>query len=75
MTADPAIEFRSVSFRHPASRANRPREVLAGLDCVIGEGERVLLTGPSGSGKTTFLRCCNGLIPHARPGTFKLSLY
>jgi len=71
MTADPAIEFRSVSFRHPASRANRPREVLAGLDCVIKEGERVLLTGPSGSGKTTFLRCCNGLIPHARPGTFK----
>ena len=71
MRADPAIEFRSVSFRHPASRSARPREVLAGIDCVIREGERVLLTGPSGSGKTTFLRCCNGLIPHARPGVFK----
>jgi energy-coupling factor transport system ATP-binding protein len=71
MRADPAIEFRSVSFRHPAYRSTRPREVLAGIDCIIREGERVLLTGPSGSGKTTFLRCCNGLIPHARPGTFK----
>ncbi len=69
MTADPAIEFKGVSFRHPASRPARPREVLSGIDCVIGKGERVLLTGPSGSGKTTFLRCCNGLIPHARPGT------
>ena len=71
MRADPAIEFRSVSFRHPAYRSARPREVLSGIDCTIREGERVLLTGPSGSGKTTFLRCCNGLIPHARPGTFK----
>jgi energy-coupling factor transport system ATP-binding protein len=71
MTADAAIEFRSVSFRHPASRSVRPREVLTGIDCVIRKGERVLLTGPSGSGKTTFLRCCNGLIPHARPGIFK----
>ncbi|MDD3932528.1 MAG: ABC transporter ATP-binding protein [Methanoculleus sp.] len=71
MTADAAIEFRSVSFRHPASRSARPRKVLAGIDCVIREGERVLLTGPSGSGKTTFLLCCNGLIPHARPGTFE----
>jgi len=71
MTADPAIEFRSVSFRHPAFRSARPREVLTGIDCTIREGERVLLTGPSGSGKTTFLRCCNGLIPHARPGTFR----
>ncbi|MFA7198785.1 MAG: ABC transporter ATP-binding protein [Methanoculleus sp.] len=71
MTADTAIEFRGVSFRHPASRSARPRGVLAGIDCVIREGERVLLTGPSGSGKTTFLRCCNGLIPHARPGTLE----
>jgi len=71
MTADAAIEFRGVSFRHPASRSARPREVLSGIDCVIGEGERVLLTGPSGSGKTTFLRCCNGLIPHARPGNLE----
>ncbi|HOI14018.1 MAG TPA: ABC transporter ATP-binding protein [Methanoculleus sp.] len=71
MTADPAIEFRSVSFWHPAFRSIRSREVLAGIDCIIREGERVLLTGPSGSGKTTFLRCCNGLIPHARPGIFK----
>jgi len=71
MRADTVIEFRSVSFRHPVSRAARPREVLSGINCIIREGERVLLTGPSGSGKTTFLRCCNGLIPHARPGTLK----
>ncbi|MCE5337556.1 MAG: energy-coupling factor ABC transporter ATP-binding protein [Methanomicrobiaceae archaeon] len=71
MTADTAIEFRGFSFRHPASRSARPREVLSGIDCIIWEGERVLLTGPSGSGKTTFLRCCNGLIPHARPGTLE----
>jgi len=71
MTADPAIEFRSVSFRHPAFRSVPSREVLTGIDCTIREGERVLLTGSSGSGKTTFLRCCNGLIPHARPGIFK----
>ncbi|MFA7072834.1 MAG: ABC transporter ATP-binding protein [Methanoculleus sp.] len=71
MRADTVIEFRSVSFRHPVSRAARPREVLSGINCIIREGERVLLTGPSGSGKTTFLRCCNGLIPHARPGTLE----
>jgi len=71
MTADAAIELRSVSFRHPAARKARPREVLAGIDCVIREGERVLLTGPSGSGKTTFLSCCNGLLPHSRPGTLE----
>ncbi len=75
MTADTAIEFRSVSFRHPASRSARPREVLTGIDCTIREGERVLLTGPSGSGKTTFLRCCNGLIPHARPGTLEGDIF
>lgn len=75
MTADPAIEFKGASFRHPASRAARPREVLSGIDCVIGKGERVLLTGPSGSGKTTFLRCCNGLIPHARPGTLEGDIF
>jgi energy-coupling factor transporter ATP-binding protein EcfA2 len=68
MTADAAIEFRAVSYRHPPSRQGRPRDALSEIDCAVREGERVLLTGPSGSGKTTLLRCCNGLIPHARSG-------
>jgi ATP-binding cassette subfamily B protein len=62
------IEFRHVSFRYPAaaavsipslsaagseSAADPDRDVLDGLDLVIGAGETVALVGSSGAGKTT----------------------
>lgn len=37
------------------------REVLRGLDLVIGKGERVCISGESGCGKTTVLRLIAGL--------------
>lgn len=33
--------------------------VIKGIDCVINDGEVVVVIGPSGSGKSTFLRCIN----------------
>lgn len=34
-------------------------EVLKGINCEIGQGEKIVIIGPSGSGKSTFLRCLN----------------
>ena len=34
-------------------------KVLKNIDCVIEEGEKIVIIGPSGSGKSTFLRCLN----------------
>ncbi len=34
-------------------------KVLKNIDCVIAEGEKIVIVGPSGSGKSTFLRCLN----------------
>jgi ABC-type multidrug transport system ATPase subunit len=38
------------------------REVVRGLDFVLGPGERLALCGPNGSGKTTILRCLAGTV-------------
>ena len=40
---------------------SRAVEVLAGIDCVVEEGEFVSLLGPSGCGKSTLLRMIAGL--------------
>ncbi|MDL2254484.1 amino acid ABC transporter ATP-binding protein [Ruminococcaceae bacterium OttesenSCG-928-I18] len=37
----------------------KEHEVLCGVDLLIAEGDKVVVTGPSGSGKSTFLRCLN----------------
>jgi phosphonate transport system ATP-binding protein len=45
-----------------ASKSFAGREVLAGLDFCIREGERIAIIGPSGAGKTTLLRLLAGVI-------------
>ena len=39
------------------------REVVAGIDLDVAEGELVSLLGPSGCGKTTTLRMVAGFVP------------
>ncbi|MEV5571399.1 metal ABC transporter ATP-binding protein [Spirillospora sp. NPDC052269] len=39
------------------------REVLAGIDLVVGPGDVLALTGPNGSGKSTLVRALLGVLP------------
>ena len=47
---------RGIRFRY------REREVLAGVDMEMGEGEVVVLLGPNGVGKSTLLKIFSGLL-------------
>jgi len=51
VTAPPVLELRGVT------KAYGDREVLRGIDMVVGEHRAVALIGASGSGKSTLLRC------------------
>ena len=61
-----AVAFDSVTFSFPDS----PERVLDGVSLEVEPGTFVLVTGATGSGKSTFLRACNGLVPHFSGGTF-----
>ena len=41
------------------------RTALAGVNFLLGAGERVMLVGANGSGKTTLLRLLHGQLPHS----------
>jgi len=57
---DDLLAARGVTFRYGE------REVLAGVDLRVGEGEVAILLGPNGAGKSTLLKIFSGLIrPHA----------
>jgi osmoprotectant transport system ATP-binding protein len=57
-SAEIAIEFADVSFRHP----NGPL-ALDGFSLAIERGETLALVGRSGTGKTTVLKLINRLLP------------
>ncbi len=51
-----AIKVENVFFQYPDGH-----EVLKGVDCTIGVGEKVALIGPNGAGKSTFMSLLNGV--------------
>ncbi|MGH2402293.1 MAG: ABC transporter ATP-binding protein [Candidatus Limnocylindria bacterium] len=56
------IEIRGLRVSYEADAPAR-RDVLRGLDLVVGDGELLALLGPNGSGKTTLLRAIAGTVP------------
>jgi len=57
---DDLLAAKGVTFRYGE------REVLAGVDLRVGEGEVAILLGPNGAGKSTLLKIFSGLHrPHA----------
>jgi len=53
---EPMIEFRGVEAGYGG------REVLRGVETVIGRGELVAIVGPNGAGKSTLLRLLTGVL-------------
>lgn len=53
------LELSGVSYRYPGYA----REVLAGIDLAIGDGEIVGLVGPNEAGKSTLCLVASGLAP------------
>ncbi len=59
------IRFDEVSVRYPG----RDRDVLAGVDLTIPEGDMCLVVGGTGTGKSTLLGTINGLVPRFTGGS------
>src|SRR3989337_4152085 len=57
MSDNSAILVDNVCFAYPDGR-----EVLKGITCNIGRGEKVALIGPNGAGKSTFMSQLNGVL-------------
>jgi energy-coupling factor transport system ATP-binding protein len=60
------IVLDRVTFSFPDAAA----PVLDGVSLGVEPGVFALVTGATGAGKSTFLRACNGLVPHFSGGTF-----
>ena len=70
----PGITLENVSYAYPrrgGDTAARERWALNGISLEIGQGELLAVMGANGAGKTTFLKLCNGLIPHSEGGTLR----
>src|SRR5690606_17261021 len=63
----PLVELSAVTIAYPGRQGlfgrTPPKQVVHGVDLVIGEGETVGLVGASGSSKTTIGRAIVGLQP------------
>lgn len=57
MAGRKAIEVKDVFFTYPDGH-----EVIKGINCSIGHGEKVALIGPNGAGKSTFMSLLNGVL-------------
>jgi energy-coupling factor transport system ATP-binding protein len=69
VTPHDAIRWNRVTFAFPDGPP-----ALIDIDCVVADGEIVVVVGGSGSGKSTLLRSVNGLVPHASGGRFRGSV-
>jgi energy-coupling factor transporter ATP-binding protein EcfA2 len=70
----PCITVENVSYAYPNSggiSASQRRWALKGISLEIAQGELLAVMGANGAGKTSFLKLCNGLIPHSEGGTLR----
>lgn len=62
-----ALRVQDVEF----TNEGQDKPTLENLNLSVDKGDFLLVAGPSGSGKSTFCDLFNGIVPHARKGTFR----
>ena len=60
---DPLVRVAGLRISAPDRSGGPARELLSGVDLMIGAGERLGLVGPSGAGKSVIARTLTGRLP------------